>query len=154
MSAPTTPSEQPPPPATPLEITASIITTGSQDIISTDSVVQSSLKLDDGDDGSPLPPALPPRPPPRPRQSQGGVAAAALAQLASADQLEELGPGLQQQIRARGKIHHFCAQPEFCFVQEHEDGAGNCRFAHRRNLNSEGACDISEYERQMREIGS
>jgi hypothetical protein len=67
-------------------------------------VVQSSHKLDDGDDGSPLPPALPPRPPPRPRQSQGRAAgAAALAQLASADQLEELAPGLQQQIRARGK---------------------------------------------------
>ncbi|XP_069685895.1 uncharacterized protein [Periplaneta americana] len=102
MSAPATPSEQPPPPAPPLEISASIITAGSQDIISSDSVVQSSHKLDDGGDGSPLPPALPPRPPPRPRQPQGGAAgAAALAQLASADQLEELAPGLEQQIRAR-----------------------------------------------------
>jgi hypothetical protein len=111
MSAPaSTPSEQHPAPAPPLEITVPIITTGSQDIISSESVLQSSLKLDDGDDGHdgpPLPPALPPRPPPRPRQSQGGAAgAAALAQLASADQLEEFAPGLQQQIRVRGKRLH------------------------------------------------
>jgi hypothetical protein len=104
MSAPATPSEQLPPPVPPLEITASIITAGNQDIISSDSLVQSSHKLDDGGDGSPLPPALPPRPPPRPRQPQGGAAgAAALAQLATADQLEELAPGLQQHIGARGE---------------------------------------------------
>lgn len=133
MSAPaTTPSEQPPPPAPPLEITASIITTGSQDIITSESVVQSSHKLDDGDDGSPLPPALPPRPPPRPRQSQGGAAgAAALAQLASADQLEELAPGLQQQIRARGKRLGVCLHPDFSSVQEPE-------VAHRCVLKGEG----------------
>jgi hypothetical protein len=115
MSAPATPSEQPPPPASPLEITACIITAGSQDIISPESVIQSSHKLDDGDDGSPLPPALPPRPPPRPRQPQGGSAGAvALAQLATTDQLEELAPGLQQQIRARGKSPNICLKPDYC----------------------------------------
>ena len=100
MSAPGTPSEQPPPP----EI--------SQDIITADSVVQGSHKLDDEGDGSPLPPALPPRPPPRPRQGQG---AAALAQLAAADQLEELAPGLEQQIRVRGKYtaQHIPSLPVF-----------------------------------------
>lgn len=109
MSVPATPSEQHPPPASPLEITASIITSGSQEIISSDSVVQSSHKLDEGDDGSPIPPALPPRPPPRPRQLQGGSAgAASLAQLAAADQLEELTSGLQEQIRARGKSLNTC----------------------------------------------
>lgn len=109
MSVPATPSEQHPPPASPLEITASIITSGSQEIISSESVVQSSHKLDEGDDGSPIPPALPPRPPPRPRQLQGGSAgAASLAQLAAADQLEELTSGLQEQFRARGKSFNSC----------------------------------------------
>lgn len=116
MSAPATPSEQPPPPASPLEITASVITAGSQDIISPESVIQSSHKLDDGDDESPLPPALPPRPPPRPRQLQGGGgsagAAVALAQFATTEQFEELAPGLQQQIRARGRRPSNCLQPD------------------------------------------
>jgi hypothetical protein len=110
MSVPATPSEHHPPPAPPLEITASIITSGSQEIISSESGVQSCHKLDEGDDGSPIPPALPPRPPPRPRQFQGGSAgAAAIAQLAAADQLEELTPGLQEQIRARGKRFNTCS---------------------------------------------
>jgi hypothetical protein len=111
MSAPATPSEQPPPPATPREITASIIAAGSQDIISSESVIQSSHKLDDGDAGSALPPALPPRPPPRPRQPQGG---SAIARLASTDQLEELAPGLQQHVRAGGKRRTIRLQPDCC----------------------------------------
>jgi hypothetical protein len=109
MSVSATPSEQHPPPASPLDITACIITSGSQEIISSDLVVQSSHKLDEGDEGSPIPPALPPRPPPRPRQLQGGSAGAtAIAQFAAADQLEELTPGLQEQIRARGKRFQTC----------------------------------------------